>query len=50
MKFENYQQNKKKKLFKIKDTQKVISNINKWEAWSIKNGLFNPITEKDLFI
>ena len=39
-----------KKLFKIKDTQKVISNINKWEAWSIKNGLFNPITEKDLFI
>jgi hypothetical protein len=40
----------KTKFFKIKDTNKVISNINKWEEWSIQNGLLNPITEKDLFI
>jgi len=41
---------KKTKFFKVKDANKVISNINKWEEWSIQNGLLNPITEKDLFI
>jgi hypothetical protein len=37
----------KKDLFKIKDLNKAISNINFWEEWSIKIGLINPITEKD---
>jgi len=34
-------------LFKVEDINKVISNINKWEEWSIQRGLLNPITEKD---
>lgn len=38
------------KLFKVKDPQKVILNINKWEDWSIQMGLLNPITEMDLLI
>jgi hypothetical protein len=37
----------KAKLFKVKDINEVISNINKWEEWSIQRGLLNPITEKD---
>jgi hypothetical protein len=40
----------KTKFFKVKDINKVISNINKWEEWSIQKGLLNPITEKDLLI
>ena len=37
----------KAKLFKVEDLDEVISNINKWEEWSIQRGLLNPITEKD---
>lgn len=37
----------KLKLFKIKDIDQVITNINKWEEWSIQKGLLNPVTEKD---
>jgi hypothetical protein len=36
--------------FKVKDVNRVVSNINTWEEWAIQNGLLNPITEKDLFI
>jgi hypothetical protein len=35
------------KLFQIKNIDKVISNINTWEEWSIQKGLLNQITEKD---
>jgi hypothetical protein len=37
----------KQTFFKIKNVEKVISNINKWEEWSIKEGLLKPVTEKD---
>jgi hypothetical protein len=39
-----------KKLFRVRNIENVISNINHWEKWSISNGLLNPITEKDFLI
>jgi hypothetical protein len=35
------------KFFKVKDVNRVISNINTWEEWSIQRGLLNSVTEKD---
>ena len=40
----------KAKFFKVKDVNKVISNINKWEEWLISRNFFKAITEKDLLI
>jgi len=40
----------KARLFKVKDVNEVISNINKWEEWSIQRGLLKPISQKDFII
>ena len=40
-------ESQEEKFFKVENINKVISNINTWEEWSIQRGLLNAVTEKD---